>query len=154
MTGLDDIRKDREIATVLQACGWSPDRAVEVRHWADWYAREGYADPEPALDILRSFGGLTIVPPRRLEAKYAPGPMQFDPEWAATGEQERVADREASLGIALWPLGEWSGEYILLLGGDGCVYAETTWEVLKLGVTFSDALRSTLKADARPGRVL
>ena len=154
MTGLDDILREPELVAALHAAGWSPDRAVDVRHWADWYAREGYADPEPALAILRSFGGLTIVPPDRPEAAYGSGPMRFDPEWAATGEQERIADREAALGKALWPLGEWTGEFVLLLAGDGCVYAETTSHVLKLGVTFPDALRSLLRADARPERVL
>ena len=49
---------------------------------------------------------------------------------------------------------KWTGEFVLLLAGDGCVYAETTSHVLKLGVTFPDALRSLLRADARPERVL
>jgi hypothetical protein len=154
LTGLDDILEDHALSTALHASGWSPDRAVDVRHWVDWYAREGYENPEPALEILRSFGGLTIEPPRRPGAKYYSGPILFDPEWAATGERERIVDREASLGTALWPLGEWTAEYILLLGGDECAYAELPREVLRLGVSFPDALRSMLRADTLPERVM
>jgi len=95
-------------------------------------------------------GGSTDRPS---DGRYGSGPILFDPIFAATGESPRIRSREARLGTRLWPLGEWSGEYILLLGEDRRVFAETTFRQLQVGSTFSEALTGMILAEKRPREV-
>lgn len=50
-------------------------------------------------------------------------------------------------------MGEWSGEYVLLIADDGEVFAETTFQLLRLGVDFDDAMLLLIVADTPPENV-
>lgn len=102
------------------------------------------------MEALEELGGLTVNPPRRDAAAFGSGPIVMDPLLAASGEVDRIRQREAELGIALCPVGEWMGEYVLLVAEDGSVWAETTFQVLRVGENLAEALRVMIVADTAP----
>jgi hypothetical protein len=155
MTLAEDFDDDPAVAQVLRACGWTPDRAVDTAAWRDWFADEGYELNGDVLDILRSFGSLTVTPPRRPEAQFFSGPIVFDPARAATGDRSRIAAREQQLGRQLWPLGEWSDLYLLIYADTGEVFADgANLGVLLLGETFAEALHLLLLAQEKPRQII
>ncbi len=86
-------------------------------------------------------------------AKYfGSGVIVMDPVAAATGELPRIQEREASFGTTLSPIGEWD-LYILLVADDGSVLAETSFQVLRLGMNLAEALKAMIVADTLPPEV-
>lgn len=94
---------------------------------------EGYHIHPVGRELLAALGGFRIVPPRLPAAAFWSGPVLVDPVWAATGGYERAAIQERQLEQDFCPIAEWCDEYILLLGEDGSVIAETTGQVLQIG---------------------
>jgi hypothetical protein len=137
----------------LEEAGWSPGYHFDASKWARVLKADGYSVTAPAIEALEEPGGLTIVPPRRDTAVYGSGTMIMDPVCAAIGESPRIKLREAALGRRLCPIGEWSNEYILLVADDGSVYAETTYQVLRLGDDLAEALRRLIVADTLPEEI-
>lgn len=145
------------ISSTLAAAGWSTDRRIDISRWQTWYSLEGYEPDETTFDILRSFGGLTLEPPRLENAYYRGGRTEFEPELAADGESPRIHEWEPEVGELLWPIGEWVQMYILLNSPSGAIYAEAPghgFGVLRLGVDFADALRSLIIRDRPPEYVV
>jgi SUKH-3 immunity protein len=130
--------------------GWTPDRSVPAQHLLEALRLNGFHVFRDAEEILRRFGGLVIKPPERLQAAFRSGAISFSPISAALGEAPRIALRETQFGCRLCPIGEWSGEYILLVADDGRVFAETTFQVLQLGESFDDALELMICANDSP----
>lgn len=145
MDELADLAADAIAGRALEAGGWSPSRQVDVGRFADWYSAEGYPSNDAVMRLLGSIGNLLIVPPDHAGAQFGSGRIVFDPILASTGERPRIADREAQLADALWPIGEWSDSYILLLGASGRLYAESSeFDVLLLGETLVDGLKTII----------
>lgn len=131
----------------LEEAGWSTDYVYDAAEWDRALRLEGFSVVAPALKALKELGGLTISPPRREGAAFGSGPIVIDPLWAASGEVDRIRQREAQIGLALCPVGEWMGEYILLVAEDGSVIAETTFQVLRVGSDLADALMRLIVAE-------
>lgn len=136
-------------ATLVES-GWAPGYRFEPSGWADRLRAEGLSVHPAGLCVLELLGGLTVVPPKSIKAVFGTGELKIDPMWAAEGESERIADRERVIGDRLCPIGEWLSEYIVLVGAEGKVYAETTFQVLKLGDDINQALVRLIVADAAP----
>lgn len=141
------------VATLLEA-GWTPGRDVEIGHWQRWMASEGYDRNAELERILRSFGGLVVSPPVRERGRFWSGRIRFDPEWAATGEHDRIRLRGTQFGAQLWPIGEWADTYILVLAEDGRVFAESSdLDNLLIGPDFQSAINTLILADRYPETV-
>jgi hypothetical protein len=133
-----EIWTDPLVRSHLVEAGWHLGYSYDLGHLEQRLTETGFSVVEPALALLRQIGGLTIVPPRRPTAVFGSGEIVMDPFLAVTGgEAPRIKDRETGLGLALTPVGEWCGEYILLVAEDGSVLAETSFQFLRLGTNFS-----------------
>lgn len=141
------------IRAALEDAGWTPAHHHDLQVWVASLRADGFTILAPALDVLRDLGGLTITPTRRDEAAFGSGVVVIDPLWAASGEAERIRERERELGSGLCPVGEWMGEYILLVAEDGSVIAETTSQVLRVGRDIADALHRIIVAETPPEKV-
>lgn len=137
----------------LEEAGWSSDYRHDTSEWDQALRLEGFSVTLPALKALTELGGLTVIPPRRDGGAFGSGPIVMDPLLAASGEADRIKHREAQLGLALCPVGEWMNEYVLLVAEDGSVIAETSFQVLHLGDNLADALRLMIVADTVPERI-
>jgi hypothetical protein len=141
------------VRATLEGAGWSPEYRFDASKWARALKADGFSVTAPGVEAMEELGGLTIVPPRGPGAAYASGTMIMDPVLAAIGESLRIKDREAELGLALCPIGEWGYASILLVADDGSVYAETTFQVLRLGEDLAVALRRLIVADTVPEEI-
>ncbi|HVF76211.1 MAG TPA: SUKH-3 domain-containing protein [Acidimicrobiales bacterium] len=136
-------------ATLVEA-GWSAVRRRDASSWDRVLRQEGFSVTEPAIEVLEELGGLTLSPPRWAAAAFGSGPIVMDPIMAASGEAARIKQRERELGLVLCPVGEWIVEYVLLVADDSSVFAETTFQVLRVGRNFGEALRVMIVADPAP----
>lgn len=135
------------VMAALRQAGWTEGYRHDPDEWVAELQSDGYSTFPLAVDVLRHLGGLTVNPPRHPGAVFASGPIVLDPVFAASGEADRIVRREEQLGVELCPVGEWMGEYILLVAGDGRVIAETTFQVLCVGHDIADALKRMIVAD-------
>lgn len=138
---------DEVVTTILSANGWTAARAIDINAWIIELEDEGYFVFPQAREVLANLGGLEISPPSSPAGKFCSGEIIFNPRWAATGEQARIKRREIQLSRRFVPIGEWLGEYILLLSDQGEVFAETTFQMLLIGENFSTAMRNLLLCD-------
>jgi hypothetical protein len=138
------------VRAALEEAGWAPGRHFDAQRWIAQLREDGYSIVPPATQVLEALGGLDVLPPERNTSTYRSGPIKFDPVWAATGEADRIHNREGQLGVALTPVGEWSDEYILLVAEDGQVFAETTFQLVRLGRDVDSALVRLILADTLP----
>ena len=76
---------------------------MPIDAWVDPLTREGFAFSNPALSVLREFGGLTIIPPRAESNLFYPDDIVFNPLWAS-GDFERVRIWQAWRGTILSPI--------------------------------------------------
>lgn len=136
-------------ATLVES-GWTPEYRFDTSGWVDQLRTEGFSVHPAGICVLELLGGLTVVPPKSIKAVFGTGELKVDPLWAAEGESERIADRERVIGDRLCPIGEWLNEYIVLVGAEGKIYAETTFQVLKLGEDINQALVRLIVADSAP----
>jgi len=118
----------------------------------EWYhARtdDGYVWSTAVQHFLAGFGNLTIDPIRSEAATFGSGPFEIEPD-LVIGERERIAHREDTIGESLCPVGEWSGESIVLISPSRRVYAETSYQVLLLGQSPEEALDVIVRAHRYP----
>jgi hypothetical protein len=117
-----EIPLDPEVADVLSAAGWNPerDRSADVHAWTSVLESEFPPFPQ-ALRALSRFGGIH-VPARGPGEVWTRQSFHLDPTLAA-GEGDRFSDFAAMLGIRLVPLGEVGSDAFLAIGEDGRVYA-------------------------------
>jgi hypothetical protein len=150
MTELTPAARNRVVRAALEESGWTPVYRFDATAWASQLRAEGFSVHPAGISVLELLGGLTIVPPRSVDAVFGTGELKVDPLWAAAGESARIADRERLVGDELCPVGEWLGEYIVLVGSAGEIYAETTFQFLKLGDDINQALVRLIVADSPP----
>jgi hypothetical protein len=141
---------DDELRPVLEDAGWSDAYRRDVAEWLPELVAEGFSINPLAQHVLERLGGLALSPRPVEVATFGSGEVVFEPLWAASGEVGRIAMRERQLDTTLCPVGEWCGEYVLLAGGDGCMYAETSFQLVRIGRNLTEALRTILLADSRP----
>ncbi|HTO00072.1 MAG TPA: SUKH-3 domain-containing protein [Microthrixaceae bacterium] len=141
------------VRATLEDAGWSVAYRCDTEEWDRALRLEGFSVSASAMKVLAELGGLTVNPPRRDDAAFGSGPIVMDPLLAASGEEDRIKQRETELGLAVCPVGEWMGEYILLVAENGSVWAETTFQVLRIGENFAAALRVMIVADTAPEQV-
>lgn len=143
-----------DVLVALRSAGWEPGREVNGPDWSSWFEEEGYSSQDEAVAILAEFGGLAIDPSASEESAFAPARLVFNPMLASTGESPRITLREAQMGVTLTPLGEWASEYIVLYGGDGAIYVESTFGVKMVGQGLEQALETMLLGNRTPTKVL
>jgi hypothetical protein len=136
--------KDSRAKEALLEAGWFENRQINIDDWLASLQKEGYIIFPLVKDVLKSFGGLEITPRPVSGAKFWSGKIILDPIWAASGERSRLEQREQELGCLLCPIGEWSGEYILLIADTNKVFAETTFQMLQLGNCFDEAIENII----------
>jgi hypothetical protein len=134
----------------LELAGWYDGYLFDPGGWLDALADEGFSINDAAKQVLERLGGLAVAPAQVESAVFGSGDALFDPLWAASGEHDRIAVRERQLGTSLCPIGEWCGEYVLLASDDGSIFAETSFQMVRLGSDINEALRLIVLADRRP----
>jgi hypothetical protein len=161
--GRADLFQDRLAVTVfgealshpvvhrtLEESGWHPGYRHDTAAWEAAMLADGYSVHAMGRQILSEIGGLRIKAPTLPESTFWSGTFLVDPVQAATGESDRIVIREQELERLLMPVGEWSGEYIVLASEPGELYAETTWAVVLLGSTPGEALTLIVTAHTKP----
>ena len=138
------------VRAALEEAGWVRGYTCDPVRWCEAMRADGFRVVLPAVEAIRQLGGLVVSPPQRYGAAYGSGRIVFDPVWAASGEAERINRRGDALGLGLTPVGEWMGEYVLLVAEDGSVLAETTYQFLRVGDDLCQALRRMIVADSTP----
>lgn len=141
---------DDEIRPALELAGWYDGYESNTEAWVAALRSEGFSVNDAGVEVLAHLGGLTVRPRQIDHTAFGSGDAVFEPIWAASGESERILQREAQVGTSLCPVAEWCGEYILLAGGDGAIYAETTFQILQVGENLRDALHTMILADRSP----
>jgi hypothetical protein len=141
---------DADVRPALEAAGWFDDYRFDPDEWLEALASEGFTCNETARQVLAHLGGLSVAPLPNEAAVFGSGDVMFDPLWAASGESDRIALRQRQLNTTLCPIGEWCGEYILLASEDGAIFAETSFQMMKVGSDIGGALRSIVLADRQP----
>lgn len=141
---------DEEIRPALEEAGWFDGYESNTEAWVAALRSEGFSVNDVGTEVLAHLGGLTVRPRQVGPTAFGSGDAVFEPLWAASGESERILQREAQVGTSLCPVAEWCSEYILLAGGDGAIYAETTFQILRVGENLQDALRTIILADQPP----
>jgi SUKH-3 immunity protein len=142
------------VRAALEEAGWTDEYRYDTTTLRIALQAEGFSVVAPAVEALTALGGLRVRPPRRADAAFGSGEIVFDPLFAASGEAARIRQRELQLSTALSPIGEWMGEYVLLVAADGAVFAETTFEMLRVGSDLSLALRRLIVAEDQPDRIV
>lgn len=153
MTGVDPALTNPVVRATLEDSGWNPEYRYDPSDWVESLQEEGFSVHASGLEALTLLGGLRILPPTSIAAAFATGALHVDPLWSASGESPRIRQREERLGVRLFPIGEWMDQYVVLVGDDGRVFAETTFEILELGEDLSDALIRVIVADSSPTKL-
>ncbi|MDR6981121.1 hypothetical protein J2X68_007863 [Streptomyces sp. 3330] len=116
---------------VLEASGWMAGRRVDTTGWRSRFEAVGIVMHDAAEQFLQEFGGL-IVSVDGPGINRAREPFELDPE-LAWGEDDRFSEWSDSLGIRLFPLGEFDhGRFFLGIDDDSEIYLVETW-VANLG---------------------
>jgi hypothetical protein len=138
------------VRSILEANGWFSSRNVPTSNWESALESEGFTMLPSAISVLRSFGGLKIVPTRAPAGQFRVEILDFDPITAAEGEFDRVEYWQEDLNLTLSPIAELGGEAIVLLAEDGRVFS--CWcDLLWLnGESFEDAVENSLILPKRP----
>jgi hypothetical protein len=126
-----------EAETILRSAGWSPDRTVDIDEWVVRLRRDGNQVSPVAEAILERFGGLELR--HRLDGGASRYDLSLNPAtWY--GERDRVLDIEEVLKSPACPLGEFSGDAMLAVLGDGRVVSAFGGDMNLVGDTWSSAL--------------
>jgi hypothetical protein len=141
------------VRPALIEAGWSDEYRHDPTEWLRTLREEGFSINETAGTVLTHLGGLAVEPRPLTPTAFGSGTLVFEPLWAASGEHIRIVERESQVGMTLCPIGEWCGEYVLLAGEDGSIYAETTFQMVLVGQDIAEALRTMILADKRPTEV-
>ena len=147
MIAVEALLADELITSALTSAGWDASYQFNADQWLTDLAAEGFSVNALGEQMLHQFGNLRVDAIRTDSAVFGSGQFNLDPLLACTGESARIVGRESLLGTSLCPIGEWDDVYILLAGGDGCVYAEATFQVLRIGNSAADALRRLIVSD-------
>jgi hypothetical protein len=142
-----------DLRVALEAAGWSRAYRRNPDEWTGPLESQGFSTNALARFVLENLGGLTVAALPVERPAFGSGSVQFEPLLAATGESDRVVSRERIVSTTLCPIGEWCGEYILLAGGDGCIYAETTFRVVRVGRDLHQALATVVLSNRLPEEV-
>jgi len=137
------------IDAALRSAGWSEDRSIPVETWVEQLTREGYTFSALAMQTLKSYGGLQIIPGSDPNDLYRAGEIRFDPALAALGEFDRIEYWERKLNTKLSPIAETNPVSIVVLAQDGRVFACQDQTLCLLGSTLEDAMDNTLLAGKR-----
>jgi hypothetical protein len=144
------LNVDEEVLPALQLAGWTPDYRFDTSLWVTALLEDGFRINRHAQHVLERLGGLKIKPIPSASQVSGSGEAIFDPLWAATGESARIAERQRDYlapEVTMCPVGEWASEFILLMGSDGAMYAETTFMFCRVGRSLSEGLRTIVVAD-------
>lgn len=146
------IINDPDLFRLLALSGWSPDREVNIGHWIDEFNSKGFVMNEVCKEVLKSFGGLTIVPIELETQAYCPTRVFFDP--FRLRHMTRLVPWEHYLQVTLSPVGEcWQGA-CLFAGSDGAFYVNGDCFLMeRLGNTVEEGLSILLLAKARGTRL-
>jgi hypothetical protein len=138
MIGPDDISPG--FRALLDRAGWHPGRRVGTDEWVSRLREEGFTVNASAIDVLETFGGLSVRLPAAGISPYD-HELQFEPVLAATGDRDRTEEWEAALGIRLFPLGqEVRTGSVVWAGDDGRLYIGREFGLYLLGETVSAAM--------------
>ncbi|WP_157432784.1 MULTISPECIES: SUKH-3 domain-containing protein [unclassified Actinoplanes] len=147
-------RFDSELLSVLEVSGWSTERDVDIAHWVEQLKLDGFDAHGLALEVLRSFGGLSIAPVREDGPNFSnDDPLNFDPAAGGFGQRSLASEVESILGGNFYPIGEWLSHSSVFVESGGMVVATGMGWIWGLGDTFEDALQLAVCAN-RPLRCL
>ncbi|MDI3386209.1 SUKH-3 domain-containing protein [Streptomyces sp. B-S-A8] len=115
-----------DVADVLSAFGWSPERSVDPTPWTSPFEENGIPAHQEVTNFLTQFGGLNIK-------VSGPGincarePFELDP-LLCLGEEDRFSEWGEELGVQLFPIGELDeGRFFLGMDERGAVYLVADW---------------------------
>jgi SUKH-3 immunity protein of toxin-antitoxin system len=131
---------------LLEGAGWFEGRDVS-RKLADWRTRLREHGFEPSLAAeraLREFGGIRVHQ-RAPGVNLARESFDLDP-LLALGQRDRFKRYETTLGLSLYPFGEWAdGALFLAIASDGRVFAIGDDEINLVGGTAKEAILNLIR---------
>jgi hypothetical protein len=127
-------------AHLVAQAGWDCARKNDMSSIIERLIREGYVANPLALELLESFGGLTIPLPAAGISPYDHD-IRFDPLRAASGESDRAEEWKDEIGVDLFPVGEEvSSGNIIWVGNDGRFYYGHGVGLYALGDSLKEAM--------------
>ena len=135
-----------DILKVITDCGWNHNREVNIDNCISPLIAEGYTFTELSKQILTSFYGLVISPPKCPLNLFYPSELVFDPLAAAAGEYVRILYWQFNHNRFYSPIGSVLDLNIFLIDHLGECYA-CSMNFYYLGKNFSEAIELLIKAN-------
>jgi hypothetical protein len=137
-----------ESIQALRGAGWYENRQEDVSELIDVLASQGYQINEPALQVLRAFGGLSVEPVNEIGPNFENGePLRFDPIDAGFGHRLLAEELHEALGGNWYPIGEWISSSSVFADNDGWTVATGLGWIWELGKTTEEAIDLALLAN-------
>lgn len=150
---LENALKDRLVKRTLEKGGWWPGYRVDAQELLAGLWDEGYSRLPIAVEILTLLGGIRASSRGVLRRRFSPSEFEFNPWDSAVGEAPRIHDLEAKLGVRVCPIGEWGGEFILLVDENGRILSEAPYMLSVFGDDIASALKLMVRGAPEPKRL-
>lgn len=129
-----------EVAVLFRSAGWEPERRVEIGTWEEALRVQGFQLFPAAERILTSVAGLTVRGPARVETRWRPREIVFDPRAGGAGERDRFEEWEELVGQRLYPLADLNPRLSVAVAEDGAIFAGQMCLFYRYGETFEEAM--------------
>jgi hypothetical protein len=127
---------------LLRKAGWNESRQIDTSSMETALQERGYGVFPAVHDFLSQFGGLFFENPSAEPP--AAEDWHFDPIKAANDRSSsQIRQYESRLGDILCPIGEASGDYlVIVMAPNGAVYSGFEADLFFVAVSGTDALES------------
>ncbi|MBN9120902.1 MAG: SUKH-3 domain-containing protein [Planctomycetes bacterium] len=140
-----------EVADLFRSAGWLPERRVEIATWEEALRARGIPIFPAAERVIASVGGLTVRGPARVETRWCPRAITFDPLAGSAGGCEQFERWRELVGQRLYPLADLKPRLCLTVAEDGSLFAGQKDLFYRYGDTFEEAMAlHFLGAGTRP----
>lgn len=144
---------DEEMIKILTSCGWSQERQVDISAWVERMCALGLGAPHTiASSLLRSLGGLRVVPRTNEGCAYYSAPVTFDPLLEGPTTVDDLVAWGNELSLFLYPTGLTDDDIRLAVSENGSIYGVMSNMVCCYGENLYHSMKCLLIAETKPNR--
>ncbi|MFV2198609.1 SUKH-3 domain-containing protein [Nocardiopsis sp. LOL_012] len=146
---MDFARLSSDVMKAMEDAGWYPGRIFgDADPWYCELRSRGYPENRVALDLIRSFGGLSFGPVENSDAHFGNyEPFNVDPLAADSMGFSFFEEMSGLVGESCFPVGEWLSYSSVFLTASGRMMAGGLGYIWLLGDTPEEGIQQAVMAD-------